>query len=289
MASRTWLVFGGNGWIGAQMIEALKSKGETVHASKHRLEDRNKIEQELDEIKPTHVLNAAGKTGRPNVDWCEDHQQETIRSNVIGTLNLADLCFIRNIHMTNYATGCIYAYDEKHPLGSGIGFKEEDTPNFDGSFYSKTKAAVEKLLSSYPNVLTLRLRMPISDDLHPRSFVTKISKYEKVVDVPNSMTILTDLLPVSLDMSIKGLKGVYNFTNPGVISHNQILALYKEFIDPNFTWKNFSLEEQAKILKAGRSNNELDVSKLLKEYPNVPPVQESMRQVFIRMKQNLGK
>eukprot|EP01098_Paradermamoeba_levis_P000931 TRINITY_DN11054_c0_g1_i1.p1 TRINITY_DN11054_c0_g1~~TRINITY_DN11054_c0_g1_i1.p1 ORF type:complete len:307 (-),score=91.15 TRINITY_DN11054_c0_g1_i1:38-853(-) len=271
------------------MIEFLKSKGETVHVSKHRLEDRNKIEQELDEVKPTHVLNAAGKTGRPNVDWCEDHQQETIRSNVIGTLSLVDLCFARNIHVTNYATGCIYAYDEKHPLGSGIGFKEEDTPNFDGSFYSKTKATVEKLLGSYPNVLTLRLRMPISDDLHSRSFITKITKYEKVVDVPNSMTILTDLLPVSYDMSVKGLKGVYNFTNPGVISHNQILALYKEFIDPNFAWKNFSLEEQAKILKAGRSNNELDVSKLLKEYPNIPPVQESMRQVFTRMKQNLGK
>lgn len=280
MSERTFLVFGGNGWIGAQLIEMLKGQGEKVFVSANRLEDRNKIEKELDELKPTHVLNAAGKTGRPNVDWCEDHQQETIRSNVIGTLNLADLCFVRNIHMTNFATGCIYAYDDSHPLGSGIGFKEEDAPNFDGSFYSKTKAQVEKLMSSYPNVLTLRLRMPISDDLHSRSFITKISKYEKVVDVPNSMTILTDLLPVSLDMAKRGLKGVYNFTNPGVISHNQILALYKEFIDPNFNWKNFSLEDQAKILKAGRSNNELDVSKLLKEYPNVPPVQASMREVF---------
>lgn len=289
MSERTFLVFGGNGWIGAQLIEMLKGQGEKVFVSANRLEDRNKIEKELDELKPTHVLNAAGKTGRPNVDWCEDHQQETIRSNVIGTLNLADLCFVRNIHMTNFATGCIYAYDDSHPLGSGIGFKEEDAPNFDGSFYSKTKAQVEKLMSSYPNVLTLRLRMPISDDLHSRSFITKISKYEKVVDVPNSMTILTDLLPVSLDMAKRGLKGVYNFTNPGVISHNQILALYKEFIDPNFNWKNFSLEDQAKILKAGRSNNELDVSKLLKEYPNVPPVQASMREVFARMKKNLGK
>jgi dTDP-4-dehydrorhamnose reductase len=267
----------------------LKAQGETVHASKCRLEDINKIEQELDELKPTHVLNAAGKTGRPNVDWCEDHQQEVIRSNVVGVLNVADLCFLRGIHMTNYATGCIYAYDDAHPLGSGKGFTEEDPANFDGSYYSKTKAMVEKLLRSYPNVLTLRLRMPISDDLHSRSFITKISKYDRVVDVPNSMTVLTELLPVSIDMSKKGLTGIYNFTNPGVISHNQILTLYKEFIDPNFTWKNFSLEEQAKILKAGRSNNELDVSKLLKEFPNIPDIQTSMRGVFERMKKNLGK
>ena len=25
-------------------------------------------------MKPTHVLNAAGVTGRPNVDWCESHK-----------------------------------------------------------------------------------------------------------------------------------------------------------------------------------------------------------------------
>ena len=42
----------------------------------------------------------------------------------------------------NFATGCIFEYDAAHPEGSGIGFKEEDKPNFTGSFYSKTKAMV---------------------------------------------------------------------------------------------------------------------------------------------------
>jgi len=44
--------------------------------------------------------------------------------------------------MMNFATGCIFEYDAAHPEGSGIGFKEEDKPNFTGSFYSKTKAMV---------------------------------------------------------------------------------------------------------------------------------------------------
>lgn len=26
------------------------------------------------QVKPTHVFNCAGVTGRPNVDWCEDHK-----------------------------------------------------------------------------------------------------------------------------------------------------------------------------------------------------------------------
>jgi hypothetical protein len=58
------------------------------------------------------------------------------------------------------------------------------------------------------------------------------------------------------------LKGVYNFCNPGAISHNQVLQIYKEEVDPDFTWENFSIEEQAKVLAAGRSNNFLDTSKL---------------------------
>lgn len=95
-------------------------------------------------VRPTHVLNAAGVTGRPNVDWCESHKVETIRTNVVGTLNLADVCKDNNLLMINFATGCIFEYDKEHPQGSGIGFKEEDEPNFTGSFYSKTKAMVRK-------------------------------------------------------------------------------------------------------------------------------------------------
>jgi len=281
----SWLVYGSTGWIGGKVIEMLKAQGHTVHLGTARLQDREHVAKELDQYKPKYILNSAGVTGRPNVDWCEDNKQETIRANVLGTSNLADLAFLRGIHVTVYATGCIYAYDAEHPIG-GKTFTEEDKPNFDGSFYSKTKTITETLLRCYPNVLVLRVRMPISDDLAPRSFITKISKYAKVVDVPNSMTILTDLLPVSLDMTKRELKGVYNFTNPGTLSHNEILALYKQYIDPSFTWVNFSLEEQAKILKAGRSNNELDCTKLLKEYPNIPHAKTSIVEVFKRMQVN---
>lgn len=90
---------------------------------------------------------------------------------------MIDICSIKNIHVTNFATGCIYQYDATHPMGSGIGFKEEDVANFADSYYSKTKAQVENLLAVYPNVLNLRLRMPVSDELHSRNFVTKITKW----------------------------------------------------------------------------------------------------------------
>ena len=281
--AHTYLIFGAEGWIGGKLVTILESQGHIVIKAKSRLENRESVEAEIIASKPDFVLNTAGKTGRPNVDWCEDHKQETIRANLIGALTLADLCFKHDIHMTNFGTGCIYEYDEAHPMHSGIGFKEEETPNFAGSYYSKTKIMLDTLLQDYPNVLNLRLRMPISDDLHSRSFITKIIGYKKVVNVPNSMTILTDLLPVSVKMTERKLTGVYNFVNPGTVSHNEILDLYKKHIDPDFTYKNFTLEEQSKILKAGRSNNELDASKLLKEFPEVPHIKKAIIDVFKRM------
>jgi len=285
------LVLGGKtGWIGGKMVKLVEEAGIEVVAASSRIENRTDLEAELDEVKPSHVLMSAGMTGRPNIDWCEDHKPETIRVNVIGTLNVADLCHVRGIHCTIYATGCIFKYDADHPLGSGIGFTEDSLPNFDESFYSETKGYMEQLLKSYPNCLTLRVRMPISDDLFHRNFVTKIVKYERVVNIPNSMTVLHEMLPASLAMAKKGLTGVYNFTNPGVISHNQVLDLYTKHIDPTYHYTNFTVEEQSKILKAGRSNNELDTTKLMKDMPEgvvVNDILTSCDLCFQRMKVNL--
>ncbi|KAK6949123.1 hypothetical protein Daesc_009196 [Daldinia eschscholtzii] len=282
-----FLVWGGRGWIAGHLEKLLKSQGKEVFTTTVRMEDREAVKTELDAIKPTHVLNCAGCTGRPNVDWCEDHKEDTVRSNVIGTLNLADCCFVAGIHCTVFATGCIYHYDDAHPIG-GPGFKETDPTNFTGSFYSETKGHVEEIIKYYANCLILRLRMPVSDDLHPRNFVTKISKYERVVDIPNSNTILTDLLPASVLLAEHNDTGVYNFTNPGAISHNEVLTLFRDIVRPGFTWKNFTVEEQAKVIKAGRSNCLLDTEKLetkLREYNySVPEVHEAYKKCFERMR-----
>lgn len=117
--------------------------GKEVHTTTVRMQNREAVIAELEKVKPTHVLNCAGSTGRPNVDWCEDNKEDTVRNNVVGTLNLTDCCFLKNIHITVFATGCIYAYDDAHPIG-GQGFLETDKANFNGSFYSETKAHVEE-------------------------------------------------------------------------------------------------------------------------------------------------
>lgn len=72
--------------------------------------------------------------------------------------------------------------------------------------------------------------MPVSDDLHPRSFVTKIIKYDHVVDVENSNSVLHDLLPAAVLLADHSDTGVYNFTNPGAISHNEVSSSCSRFV-----------------------------------------------------------
>ncbi|GFS44630.1 NAD-dependent epimerase/dehydratase family protein [Actinidia rufa] len=225
-------------------------------------ENRSSIVEDVRKVRPSHVFNAAGVTGKPNVDRCETHKVETIRTNVVGTLTLADVCKEQGLIMVNFATGCIFEYDEKHPQAS---------------FYSKTKAMVEELMREYENVCTLRFQMPISSDLsQPRNFITKMARYDKVLNVPNSMTVLDELLPISIEMAKRNLTGTWNFTNPGVISHHEILEMYREYMDPEFKWVNFDLEEQAKVMVAPRSHHEMNSSKLKNEFPNLLGIRESI-------------
>lgn len=86
-----YLIFGKNGWIGGKIIDLLTSQGKVFHLAESRTYNRESVLAEIEKYQPTHILNAAGVTGRPNVDWCEDHRLETIRSNVIGTLTIADI------------------------------------------------------------------------------------------------------------------------------------------------------------------------------------------------------
>ena len=107
--------------------------------------------------------------------------------------------------------------------------------------------------------------MPISHDLHPRSFLTKIITYEHVCSMPNSMSVLDGpcgCLRLFVLLALAGRTGCYNGTNPGVMSHNEILQRYKAVVDPGFAWSNFSLQEQTLHLACGRSNNRLDTAKL---------------------------
>lgn len=278
------LIFGKNGWIGPQFARLLSSGKHafgSVEFATSRFEDTEAMWREISSSGATHVVNAAGITGRPNIDWCETHVSETVHVNLEGAVTLARICQRLNVHLTNFATGCIYTYDDvfKEPRGGdsttgdeGISvrdsrpFTEDDPPNFFGSTYSRVKAiaeSVQKTMSS--NVLVLRLRMPLNCDLdHPRNLVNKLLLYETVITTRNSVSCLEDLLPIAAHMLATKRTGIYNFTNGGHVSPSDVLTLYKESVDKTHQWREVTAEElmQSGTVLAPRSNCHLSNAKL---------------------------
>jgi dTDP-4-dehydrorhamnose reductase len=151
------------------------------------------------------------------------------------------------------------------------------------------KGFTDRLMKFNKNTLNLRIRMPINSEIHDRNFITKIVKYEKICSKSNSMTVLPTIYPIIYDMMKNKNIGTYNLTNPDYITHNEILEMYKEIVDEDFKWENFTIEEQNKILKSRRSNNHLNTKKIEKLYPEFPDIRTAIRECLIEMKKNLNK
>ena len=294
------LIYGSSGWIGSQFVKLLEQASVEYVCGISRVNHESDVLSEVRNVMPTHVVSFIGRThGEINgkvyktIDYLEQDGKllENIRDNLFSPLLLSRICLEERVHYTYLGTGCIFTYDDKHPYGIEMtGFTEQCEPNFFGSSYSVVKGFTDRLLQlDGENTLNLRIRMPITGDINDRNFITKIVNYEKVCSVPNSMTVLPDLLPYVLKMMRMQLTGTMNLTNPGLISHNEILDMYKEIVDPSFEYINFSQEEQRQVLAAERSNNYLSTKKLELIFPNVKHVKESIRDVLFEYKNNMSR
>ncbi len=261
------LIFGGNGYLGHNFL-MLYPSAILADADITRWDEVGAV---LDKEKPDVVINAAGKTGSPNADWCEDHKGETLASNVTGALVLLEECGKRGIYMVHLGSGCIYEGDN-----GGQGFSEEDPPNFFGSYYGRTKAWIDQMLSEFP-VLILRLRMPFDHTASPKSLINKIRTYKRLLDTQNSLTYMPDFLKAADTLIKRHAIGTYNVVNPGTLSPFDIMTLYKEIIDPSHEFTAIKAEQILEVARVGRSNCVLDASKLAGEGIAMTPVQEAMK------------
>jgi len=286
---------GHKGWIGSMYLEELEKKNINCEHSDLRAETEE-IKIDIIEKNITHVVCCMGRTHGTfqekkytTIDYLENKETLPINlnDNLYAPLSLALFCDKNDIHFTYIGTGCIYEYDKEHGIESGNGFKEDDKPNFFGSNYSIVKGFTNNLMKQ-TNALHLRIRMPITGSQNPRNFITKITTYEKICSIQNSMSVLDELIPLSVRMMINKETGTFNFTNPGSISHNEILEMYRDIVDPYFTWKNFTIEEQDEILLGKRSNNLLDTTLLENRY-QITNIKESVQNCLTIMKENNTK
>ena len=160
---------------------------------------------ELTKYKPTRVINCAGKRGTPNADWCEDHKVETMRSNVLGVLNLVDTCFEQGIHITHFGSACIYTLSEEE-IKSHPPFTETDEPFFQGCWYGRSRLLSELSIRHYPNLLLLRIRLPIAADLHKNNHIARLLKFNKIVDLTGVCFAFDRVASIATYLSVADLK-----------------------------------------------------------------------------------
>lgn len=278
------LIYGGKGWIGSQFTMLVENTtNHTIVHGHSRADDDASLTVELQEVNPSHVVSFNDKV-YPTIDYLEQKGKliENVRDNLFAPVTLALLCKKYKIHLTYLGTGCILTFDEDHPYGEeSTGFTEDSLPKFFGSSYSTAKGFTDRLMYLIGgSALNLPIRMPIVGEDNPRNFITKITCYDKICSIPNSMSVLPDLLPLVVDMMQNNVTGTVNLTNPGLISHNEILTMYKEYVDPDFTWTSFTAEEQTRILDYHRSNNCLNTDRLQSMYKDVPHIKDSIRSVL---------
>lgn len=257
---KTILMFGGRGWIGSLYAQTTHHN---VRYAETRPENYDACYEEIKRVNPDTVFCCIGRTHGPgynSIDYLETGLRASFfntRDNYEAPLRLAEICNDLRIHMFYVGTGCIYNYTPDKKV-----FTEDDKPNFFGSKYSVVKGKVDQEIRQYDVVLNARIRMPISIQPHSRNFLEKIISYPNICSIPNSMTVLEDMFPIWDRMIELKTTGSYNMVNMDAMEHNQILEIYKSQINPAHTWKNVTYEEQRAFLKADRSNNQMDVTKL---------------------------
>jgi len=259
------LVFGA-GFLGTRISQRFK-----YELSKARVGDKSIVDKILDIASPDVVINAIGKTGRPNTDWCEMHKKETYLSNVLAATNLGISCFERKIYFVHIGSGGVYTKKEGKEV-----FNEEDEPNFYDQVYTRSKIMAEKILKEFP-CLQIRINMPLDNRPNSRNLIDKLKSYNKIADISNSITIVPDMLNALENLTENRKIGMYNLTNPGSISNVEIMTLYKEIIDPSHNFETISQQELNKFVAKRRTDGLLDTSKLAKENIKMPEVHEAVK------------
>ncbi len=305
------LLLGGTGYIGQAFAGELTRRSRSfVALSRSQLNYTrfDSLHAWLRENRPEFVVNAAGYTGKPNVDACEEHKADTLQGNTLFPQTVAHACAALNIPWGHVSSGCIYS--GAHVTRNGMttiekdltrpelrsivesqpsaiaGFRENDTPNFSFrqppcSFYSGTKALGEEAIEGIGNSYIWRLRIPFDEFDGARNYLSKVQRYAKVYDNVNAISHRADFVRACLDCWFQRVPwGTYNVTNPGWVTTREVVALVQKHIAPNREfqfWEN-DAEFYQVAAQTPRSNCVLDTAKLTGAGIKIRPVEEALEE-----------
>lgn len=289
MSDKRIILLGASGFIGSEFADQIQQRGHglfRVGRGDCELYSAAALRRYLESFQPTMLINCAGYTGKPNVDACELDKANCLAGNAVLPGIIAEVCLALGIPWGHVSSGCIYTGRR----GDGNGFTELDPPNFsfrqnNCSFYSGSKALGEEVLAGTQQCYLWRLRIPFSHVDSPRNYLTKLMRYESLLEAENSLSHLGEFVTAALDCFDKQLPfGIYNLTNPGSISTSAVVELIRAsgVCDKQFNF--FESEDQFMRLAATtpRSNCVLDSSKALAAGLKLTPIATAIRHALQR-------
>lgn len=262
-------LLGGSGYVGSAYQALFTRKGlafRNIRRAEFDYTDRVALAGLLHREKPAFLINAAGYTGKPNVDACELHKADCLKGNAVLPGIVAEACADAGVPWGHVSSGCIFSGARP----DGTGFTEADTPNFTFrtnhcSFYSGTKALGEEVLAGAPDVFIWRLRIPFNQVDGPRNYLSKLMRYATLLDAANSISQLDEFVAATFACWEKRVPfGTYNVTNPGQITTREVVDLIKRSGISNQEFKFFADEAEfmRTAAKTPRSNCVMDSRKL---------------------------
>lgn len=274
-------LLGYNGFIGNIFLNYLRKQDlEFIGISRKDCDflNKDKLYKTLKKINPKYLINCAGYTGKPNVDACESNKELCWQGNYTVPKNISEICKELNKKWIHVSSGCIYS-GEKNKLG----FTEKDEPNFSFdkqpcSYYSGTKAVAEDFLKFDKNVYICRLRIPFNSKDCSKNYITKILRYETLLNVRNSMSNTDEFVEACVHlMDNNEPTGIYNIVNTGSITTKEVTKLItKYFKDKTFKFFKNQKEFYNTAAITPRSNCVLDNSKLIKSGFKISDIHDKM-------------
>jgi dTDP-4-dehydrorhamnose reductase len=284
-------LLGGSGYVGSAYQALLQRRGlpfRNLRRAEFDYADPRALADLLKREKPAFLINAAGYTGKPNVDACELAKADCLFGNAVLPGRIAEACAAAGVPWGHVSSGCIYS--GARPDGSG--FREDDTPNFTFrsppcSFYSGTKALGEEVLAGAPQLYVWRLRIPFNEVDNPRNYLTKLLRYARLLDAANSISQLDEFCAATLACWEKRVPfGTYNVTNPGHVTTREVVDLIRQTGVSTKEFQFFSDEDEfmRTAAKTPRSNCVMDSSKLAATGIRMTEVHEAVERDLRRWK-----
>jgi dTDP-4-dehydrorhamnose reductase len=237
------LIVGASGFIGNALYQKYTKTGSTVTGTYHQhaeeglhqldITDLQQVRSILSKHTPDILILPAAN---PNVEYCEEHPEETQTTNVDGVHHIIDECRQRGIKLVYLSTD--YVFD-----GQNGPYAEDAIPH-PVSVYGRQKLAnecyIQKQLSNY---IIARVTVVYGWEKHGKNFAQRLLttiEQKKQIRVPSdqigSPTYVDNLVDMLYELTSIDASGIYNVCGSELMDRYTFALKFAEVfnLDPQY-------------------------------------------------------